>query len=286
LPPEPAFKPEHALDGSQETAWSSASGRNAQILTIDLDTVSEVDYGSLMFGNEKPSSYTIELSTTGSAWTQVFSQPENTLDNAFMSFTKQPARYARLTLSGNENGYTVREFDLFGDSAADSIALSQTSASMQTGGELSLAASILPKGVRNQTVLWASSDESVVKVGRNGALTALKAGRATITAVADADKTKSTSCLVTVSNVPVRGVALDATRAQLIVGENAQLMVAVAPNNATGQNIVWTSADSKIARVTADGFVTAIKAGRTKIRAASATDKTTFAECEVQVGAR
>jgi uncharacterized protein YjdB len=283
LPPEPAFKPEHALDGSQETAWSSASGRNAQILTVDLGTVSEVDYGSLMFGNEKPSSYTIELSTTGSAWTQVFSQTENTLGNAFMSFTKQPARYARLTLSGNENGYTVREFDLFGNNPVGSIATTQAAATMQTGDELSLKADIMPKGVRNKTILWSSSDDSVLKVNRYGVLTALKAGTATITAVADADNTKSANCLVTVSDVPVSALALDVKNAQLSVGENAQLAVSIAPANATGQNIIWTAANPKIASITADGFVTAIKVGKTKVRATSTTDKTKYAECEIQV---
>jgi alpha-glucosidase (family GH31 glycosyl hydrolase) len=284
--PEPAFRPEHVLDGSKETGWSSPAGGEAQTLTVDLGAISDLDFASLLFGSEKPAAFALEVSTTGTAWTQVYSKTENASDSAFMKFAKQPARYARLTLSGNQNGYTVREFDLFGDSAVASIALPRPAASMQTGGELSLAAAILPKSVRNQTVLWASSDESIVKVGRSGVLTALRAGKATITAVADADKTKSASCLVTVMDVPVKGVALDVARAQLIVGENAQLMAAIAPDNATGQNIVWTSADSKIAAVTADGFVTALRAGRTKIRATSATDKTKYAECEVQVRVR
>ena len=283
LAPEPAFRPEHSIDGSAETGWSSTAEQADQVLTVDLGSASEVDYGSIVFGNEKPKGFVVELSTTGSAWSKVFSQAENSDNSVFLSFAKQPARYVRLTLSGNANGYTVREFDLYGDSPVASIAINQSSASMFTGDELSLTPVVLPESVRNRTVLWDSSDDAVLKVNSRGVLTALKAGVATVTARADADNAKAVTCAVTVRDVPVSGLTLDITNATLELGEKTQLMASAAPDNATNQGVVWSVANGKIASVTPEGFVATLNTGKTTIRATSAADKTKFAECEIVV---
>jgi uncharacterized protein YjdB len=58
----------------------------------------------------------------------------------------------------------------------------------------------LSDGTVSPNVTWKSSDSTVVNV-RNGSLTALKNGVATITAIADGDSTKQASVKVTVGNV-------------------------------------------------------------------------------------
>lgn len=55
---------------------------------------------------------------------------------------------------------------------------------MVVGDEATLVASVLPENATDKTVLWASSDETVVSVDENGKMTAVKAGTATITATA------------------------------------------------------------------------------------------------------
>lgn len=58
----------------------------------------------------------------------------------------------------------------------------------------------LSDGTVSPNVTWKSSDSTVVNV-RNGSLTALKNGVATVTAIADGDSTKQASVKVTVGNV-------------------------------------------------------------------------------------
>ncbi|MFN8671833.1 MAG: Ig-like domain-containing protein [Candidatus Sericytochromatia bacterium] len=67
----------------------------------------------------------------------------------------------------------------------------------------------LSNGSESPNVVWTSSDKTVVSV-RNGSLTAVKKGTATITAAADSDSTKQASVVVTVedeSSAPAPTVA-------------------------------------------------------------------------------
>ena len=61
--------------------------------------------------------------------------------------------------------------------------------------------------------------------------------------------------------VSVLGVKVVPQAVQLAVGETRQLVVTVAPVNATDRAITWESADSSVASISADGIVTAKAAG-------------------------
>lgn len=75
-----------------------------------------------------------------------------------------------------------------------SITLDYTSAVLDEGEKLQLAATVLPDDATDKTVTWTSSDTQVATV-ENGLVTALKAGRTVITATADGI---SATCPVTV----------------------------------------------------------------------------------------
>ncbi|MDR2952812.1 MAG: InlB B-repeat-containing protein [Treponema sp.] len=64
-----------------------------------------------------------------------------------------------------------------------------------------------------------------------------------------------------VITVPVSGVSLNKTSLSLTVGENETLIAAIAPSNATDQNVAWSSSAPNIASVSASGVVSAITAG-------------------------
>ena len=68
---------------------------------------------------------------------------------------------------------TVREIE--------SIALDRDSYEMKEGEELQLKPQISPEDVWNSTILYSSSDPSVAYVDKNGKITALKGGTATVT---------------------------------------------------------------------------------------------------------
>ena len=62
---------------------------------------------------------------------------------------------------------------------------------MQIGESKNLTALILPENTEDKTVIWKSSDESVIVVDNLGKLTAKKAGKADITVSTSNGKTNS-----------------------------------------------------------------------------------------------
>lgn len=94
-----------------------------------------------------------------------------------------------------------------------------------------LEASVLPENAGYGEILWTSSDESVAIVDRNGLVTALAKGTATVTATEDSSKVTAT-CEVTVSGIPVESVTLDKTELEMRAGDTETLTATVNPVNA------------------------------------------------------
>ncbi len=145
-----------------------------------------------------------------------------------------------------------------------SVTIDKTVLSLPVGETVQLTAIVKPDNATDKTVVWTSSDESVAMVD-NGKVTALKAGKATITAKCGS---KSAKCSVTVS-VPVSSVILNKTMLSLTIGETARLKATITPIDATIQTITWSSSNNNVATVSSTGFVTAIAEGTTTITASA-----------------
>ena len=145
-----------------------------------------------------------------------------------------------------------------------SVTLDSTSITLIEGDKQTLTATISPSNAENQMVLWISSDASVATV-KNGTITAIKPGKATITAKSD-DGGKTATCNVTVVArvYSVEKVALDITSATFYEGEDLTLTATISPSNATNKNVTWKSSNTSVATVS-NGNVTAVKAGTATI---------------------
>ena len=165
--------------------------------------------------------------------------------------------------------------------AVTGVSLDKTSIELTEGDELTLTATVNPDNATNKNVTWSSSDNTIASVS-SGKVTALKAGKATIT-VQTADGGKTATCEVTVNAkvYPVTGVTLDKTSATLTEGDELTLTATVNPDNATNKNITWSSSDNTVASVS-NGKVTALKAGKATITVQTADGGKT-ATCEVTV---
>ena len=159
----------------------------------------------------------------------------------------------------------------------ESISLDQTKLELETEGTATLNAKVGPDNASEKTVTWSSSDSTVVKV-KDGELTALKAGKATITAKAGE---KTATCEVTVKDpvIAVSSITLDQAKLDLETGSTATLKASVGPENATVKTVTWSTSDEKIATVK-DGVVTAVAAGKATITATAGSKSAT---CEVTV---
>ena len=170
-----------------------------------------------------------------------------------------------------------------------SVTLDKSSVKMTTGGTATLTATVLPANATDKSVTWTSSDANTVTVS-NGALTARKAGTATITVTSAADPTKKAQCTVTVTDavVPVTGVTVApaSLQLQLVTGKvvTGSLVATVLPANATDKTVTWTSGNTGIATVDSDGTVIARSAGTVIIKATT-KDGGKTATCTVTVKA-
>lgn len=158
-----------------------------------------------------------------------------------------------------------------------SISLDKTILSLAVGEFAQLTATVSPADATDKNVSWSSSDESVAKVA-DGKVTALKSGKATITAECGG---KSAECSVTVT-VPVASISLDKTSLSLAVGETVTLAATVKPDDATDKTVTWSSSDESVVTV-GNGKISALKVGKVVV---SATCGGKTAKCEVEVFAK
>lgn len=162
-----------------------------------------------------------------------------------------------------------------------SVSLSPTSLAMVEGETKSINVSVSPENATNKNVTWSSSDPNVASVDK-GTVTAIKAGSATISVkAADGGKTASCSVTVEAKYVPVAGITLDMTSAEIRAGEFAMLTAAIEPADATNVNVTWTSSDSSVATVE-NGKVYGVKTG-TAVITATTEDGGKTASCQVSI---
>lgn len=163
------------------------------------------------------------------------------------------------------------------------IMLNHSSATLRLGETTQLTATISPSDAANKEISWTSSDSSVATVDENGKVTAKSVGTATITAAAEDGSGVTASCKITVEPTKVSGIKLNKTTSALKIGEKVQLSAAASPADATSKAVSWTSSNSKVAAVDADGTVTAKSAGDATITAAAKDGSGVKASCQIQV---
>lgn len=120
--------------------------------------------------------------------------------------------------------------------------------------------------ISTETITYKSSNPAVAKVDElSGVVTAVAVGEATITAsvVGNEYYMEGKSSY----KVKVISIALDKNEALIGVGDYQVLSATIAPADGFGLALNWTSSDEAIAKVDADGKVTAVAPGTAKITA-------------------
>lgn len=121
-----------------------------------------------------------------------------------------------------------------------------------------------PSSPYNDKVLWTTSNSEVATVKgdtKSATITAVKGGKTTISVVT-MDGLKVASCEVFVRE-PVTGVSLNQTtvESEMSIG-SYQLTATVAPaGDGVNRNVTWTSSDTSIITVDANGLVKFVKPG-------------------------
>ncbi len=174
-----------------------------------------------------------------------------------------PARWdGRSTSMGSVHcDVAVRSVTISGTDIADGRL------NLERGKSSTLIAAVSPSEATDRTVVWSSSDPSVVLVSSQGKVTAKKAGTAVITATAGR---VSATVVVTVHEplLAIAGPGVSHGRMGLSAGQAVQLSGV----NKPAQSVQWWS-DGEAVAVTGTGYVIGVRTGtcRVHLRCGDAT---------------
>ena len=154
-------------------------------------------------------------------------------------------------------------------SQATAVSLNKTEATLKTGQTVTLKATVLTvDGEKYNDVEWSSSDTKIATVDKNGVVTAKNPGKVTIKATAPDGTYLAGNCVVTVTQ-SVTGVEIPEKKT-VNVGGNITLKANVLPENASNKSVTWTSSDTTVAYVDANGVVVGKKEGTATITCTTA----------------
>ena len=143
------------------------------------------------------------------------------------------------------------------ESKTVTVSISANSKSLDIGNSFTLVAKTTSGGTFN----WKSSDKNIATATSKGLVTAVKPGKATITAN-DSKSSKSVSCTVTVVKPSIQSINLSSKSGTLTVGQSFTLKPSVKPSNG---KVAYSTSNSSIATVTSAGVIKAVKPGSATI---------------------
>ena len=169
----------------------------------------------------------------------------------------------------------------FKEVKVSNITLNSKAVTLEIGQTAKLIATVSPQDATNTTIIWSSDNTSVAKVSMDGTVTAVAPGTAKITVKSD-DGGISDSCVVTVLSASVTGVSLDQESITLREGESYKLNATITPSNVDDPSLQWSSSNTEVVQVTAEGILLALKPGTSDITVTT-VDGGYTATCKVTV---
>lgn len=144
--------------------------------------------------------------------------------------------------------------------------------------ETTVEATVSPADATDVKVSYASTDEAVATVDKDGRVQVLQPGECDIvTTLTQEDKKVVEKKTHIKAYYEVEGITLDKTEGILTAGNTVALNATVLPEEIADETTVtWTSSDEKVATVDENGKVTAIAAGEATITANAGEKSTTY----------
>lgn len=144
--------------------------------------------------------------------------------------------------------------------------------------ETSIEATVSPADATDVEVKYASTDEAVATVDKDGKVQILQPGECDIATPLTQEGKKVVEKKTHIKAFyEVEGITLDKTEGILTAGNTVTLNATVLPEEIADETIVtWTSSDEKVATVDENGKVTAIAAGEATITANAGEKSTTY----------
>lgn len=149
---------------------------------------------------------------------------------------------------------------------------------LNDGNETTVEATVSPADATDVKVSYASTDEAVATVDKDGRVQVLQPGECDITTTLMQDGEKVTEKTTHVKAFyEVESITLDSNEGKLTVGNSHTIKATVAPEEAAAETTIeWSSSNEKVATVDSNGKVTAVSSGNATITATAGEESTNY----------
>ena len=177
---------------------------------------------------------------------------------------------ATITVTTNDGGFTdeivVTVIEVIID--VSGITVDPTAIELNIGDIFQATATVAPSNATIAAFEWVSLNRDIATVDGEGVITAKADGEVIIQAVT-ADGGFVGEILVTVTSLSVTSIVVPETSLEIYENTSRTLSYQIQPENATNQDVVWSSDDSTIVSVTQEGTITANSVGETTVTVTS-----------------
>lgn len=154
-----------------------------------------------------------------------------------------------------------------GAGKADAASWKMKDASVYTSKKKTMKIKKITKWEKKQ-LKWSSSDKKIATVNAKGKVKGIRTGKAEITAQLKGSNKEVTATVTVLPYEPVdRVTILNKPEYYLVEKEKCRLHTKITPENASFQDIQWTSSNPKVATISKKGKIKALKKGKTTITA-------------------
>lgn len=149
---------------------------------------------------------------------------------------------------------------------------------LNDGNETTVEATVSPADATDVKVSYASTDEAVATVDKDGKVQVLQPGECDITTTLMQDSEKVTEKTTHVKAFyEVESITLDSNEGKLTVGNSHTIKATVAPEKVSAEiPIEWSSSNEKVATVDSNGKVTAVSSGNATITATAGEESANY----------
>lgn len=166
-----------------------------------------------------------------------------------------------------------------------SVIMTPTEMNIGRAESRALSAQVFVDAGVSTAVIWRTNRPLIATVNQQGVATGVSDGDATITAIAVADTTLRASALVRVVPV-VRSIVVAPLTTTLNVAQTQPFTTTIVADQGVSAAVQWSSSNSAVASVNAQGLTTAIGVGTATIRVRAVSDSTRVATATVIVNER
>ena len=149
---------------------------------------------------------------------------------------------------------------------------------LNDGNETTVEATVSPADATDVKVSYASTDEAVATVDKDGRVQVLQPGECDITTTLMQDGEKVTEKTTHVKAFyEVESITLDSSEGKLTVGNSHTIKATVAPEEVAAETTIeWSSSNEKVATVDSNGKVTAVSSGNATITATAGEESANY----------